>query len=55
MSYLNFKGEAAVNSSQYAYDGFNDIELYRRFRFLSKKGPGALEQDELTEVRNASS
>lgn len=51
VTYLNFKGEAAVNSSQYAYDGFNDIELYRRFRFLSKKGPGALDQEELTEYK----
>ncbi|XP_063872288.1 angiotensin-converting enzyme-like [Scylla paramamosain] len=49
--YLNFKGEAAVNSSQYAYDGFTDVELYRRFRFLSKKGPGALDEDELTEYK----
>lgn len=48
--YMNFKGEAAVNCTEYAYEGFTDISLYRRFRFLSKQGPGALNQNELTEV-----
>lgn len=50
--YLNFKGEAAVNCTEYAYDGFTDVELYRRFRFLSKQGPGALDQAELTEYKD---
>lgn len=48
--YLNFKGEAAVNSTEYDYTGFTDVQLYRRFRFLSKQGPGALDEAELTEV-----
>lgn len=48
--YLNFKGEAAVNCTEYEYAGFTDVELYRRFRFLSKQGPGALDEAEVTEV-----
>ncbi|MDK2413512.1 M2 family metallopeptidase, partial [Aphanizomenon sp. 202] len=45
--YLSFKGEAAANSSLFGYDSFSDDELYRRFRFLAKKGPGALSQQDL--------
>ncbi|KAG0694354.1 Angiotensin-converting enzyme [Chionoecetes opilio] len=50
--YLNFKGEAAVNCSQYGYEAFTNMQLYRRFRFLSKKGPGALDHAELTEYKD---
>lgn len=50
VKYMSFKGEAAVNCSEYAYEGFSDVDLYRQFRFLSKQGPGALEQEDLTEV-----
>lgn len=53
--YMDFKGEAAVNCSQYDYEDYEDVELYRRFRFLSKQGPGALDTDMLTEVRNLTS
>ena len=49
--YLGFKGEAAVNASEFDFDSFVDVELYRRFRFISKKGPGALDTDDLTRVR----
>nr|XP_045608351.1 angiotensin-converting enzyme-like [Procambarus clarkii] len=51
VQYMTFQGEAAVNCSEYDYSGFIDIELYRRFRFLSKKGPGALQPDDLTQYK----
>ncbi|XP_066965094.1 angiotensin-converting enzyme-like [Macrobrachium rosenbergii] len=50
--YLDFKGEAAVNSSKFDYSGFESVDLYRRFRFLSKKGPGALGVDDLTKYKD---
>ncbi|XP_063603044.1 angiotensin-converting enzyme-like [Penaeus indicus] len=49
--YLSFKGEAAANSSLYDYESFVDDQLYRRFRFLAKKGPGALDQQDLEEYK----
>ncbi|ROT78390.1 hypothetical protein C7M84_002895 [Penaeus vannamei] len=49
--YLSFKGEAAANSSLFGYESFSDDELYRRFRFLAKKGPGALGQQDLEEYK----
>ncbi|KAK7086686.1 hypothetical protein SK128_003261 [Halocaridina rubra] len=49
--YLDFKGQAAVNASQFDYGGFDSIQLYRRFRFISKQGPGALSPADLTEYK----
>ncbi|XP_064079471.1 angiotensin-converting enzyme-like [Macrobrachium nipponense] len=50
--YLDFQGEAAVNASKFDYSGFESVDLYRRFRFLSKKGPGALSVEDLTKYKN---
>ncbi|XP_047488914.1 angiotensin-converting enzyme-like isoform X2 [Penaeus chinensis] len=51
VKYLSFKGEAAANSSLFDYETFVDDQLYRRFRFLAKKGPGALDQQDLEEYK----
>ncbi|CAL4058602.1 unnamed protein product [Meganyctiphanes norvegica] len=51
VKYMSFKGEAALNSSLFAYEDFSDVELYRRFRFLSKQGPGALDTEQLTRYK----
>ncbi|KAG7158224.1 Angiotensin-converting enzyme-like 3 [Homarus americanus] len=48
-SYTRFKREAAVEASQYQYDGFSDLQLYRRFKLLANKGAGALDTHDLME------
>lgn len=50
--YMGFKGEAAVNCTEYDYNSLEDVELYRRFRFLSKQGPGALDTPDLMEYKD---
>ncbi|XP_068231191.1 angiotensin-converting enzyme-like [Palaemon carinicauda] len=53
--YLDFRGEAALNASKFDYGSFESIDLYRKFRFLSKQGVGALDVTDLNEYKTRQS
>ncbi|XP_076045053.1 angiotensin-converting enzyme-like isoform X2 [Oratosquilla oratoria] len=49
--YMAFQAEAAMNASQFEFDGFTDVDLYRRFRFMAVQGPGSLDKEDLKQYK----